>query len=494
MDNVSLQVGTILKGSTDYRIEEQLHQGGFGITYRASGTYMAGNIPQIGTFTIKEFFIGKICSRDASGNVTVSAEHKESYNKAKLDFKQEAEILHNLHHDNIVPVNEVFEQNNTVYYVMSFLGNTSLYRYVASRGGKLSESESKEIIVSVSKAVKHLHDNQILHLDIKPDNIMMQQMGGQYRPILIDFGQALYFANGKPKNPKAIGGYSKGYSPLELKNEINTFQTSIDVYSLAATLLYMLSGVDPCDASEQGRSKLYQVLPDSVSNKCAETLVRALACNASGRIQNVDSFISELRQVATSPIGGNIPTGSGNATEAIIPSSKPSFPTKYLYIIIGVVCLVAIILVGVKFMSSNSDADSASERLKPDSTVVIEDGQTSPTTTEEQVEIKDENTSTQSTKESEPEIKSKPEQETKQATSSASEKTSGTVNLGYGTWTGGLKNGKPNGNGTIHFTRSHSIGSSSAESGDYADCYFLNGEFNSGKLHRSNGEVETILP
>lgn len=493
MENISLQVGTVLKGSTDYRIEEQLHRGGFGITYRASGTYMAGNIPQVGTFTIKEFFISKICSRDAAGNVTVDAEHKETYNTAKLDFKHEANILHNLHHDNIVPVNEVFEQNNTVYYVMSFLGNTSLCDYVDSRGGRLAESEAKDIMLSVSKAVKHLHDNQILHLDIKPENIMMQQVGGKHRPVLIDFGQAMYFTGGKLMNPKGVKGYTRGYSALEQKDDIKSFQPALDVYSLGATLLYMLSGADPCDASEQGRSKIFQVLPDSVSNTYADILIHALARNANERTPDVATFISSLREgQAPNPGGGKAP--GRKITDPILPG-KPGggIPTKYITIALGVIAVIAIVFAGSKLLSGGS---SPSTPTPPDSTAINQNDSV------KKDSVKDEAGDDSSKKTVKDDKDSKTNETTTNPTPTPTpkpdpvpEKTSGTVSLGYGTWTGGLKNGKPNGQGTIRFTSSHSISgcSSMAESGDYADAYFENGQLMHGKLHKTNGETESFI-
>ena len=226
----ALTIGSSLKGAVLYTIAEPLHSGGFGITYRATAQIMVGNIPQTATFTIKEFFIGKICSRDANGNVVVAAENQQAFKNAKADFKTEAEILHSLKHDNIVPVNEVFEQNNTVYYVMSYLGNVSLYQYVAENCGALQESQAKGIILPLTSALAYLHNRNILHLDIKPDNIMMVRHGNTIKPVLIDFGQAMYFVNGKPKKDKGIRGYSKGYSPLELKQNVNTFSPSLDIY------------------------------------------------------------------------------------------------------------------------------------------------------------------------------------------------------------------------------------------------------------------------
>ena len=89
----ALAIGSVLKGATTYTIDKQLHQGGFGITYLAKAQIMVGNISQVATFTIKEFFMGKICSRDANGNVQVAQENQQLFKQAKQDFREEAEIL-----------------------------------------------------------------------------------------------------------------------------------------------------------------------------------------------------------------------------------------------------------------------------------------------------------------------------------------------------------------------------------------------------------------
>ena len=302
----ALTIGSILKGATTYTIEKQLHQGGFGMTYLAKARIMVGNIPQVAMFSIKEFFIGKICSRDANGNVLVAQENQQLFKQAKQDFREEAEILHSLKHANIVPVNEVFEQNNTVYYVMAYLGNVSLYQYVSEQGGALSENQARKIVSALSGALSYLHNRHILHLDIKPDNVMMMGDGASAKPVLIDFGQAVYFENGKPKRNKGIGGYSRGFSPLELKQTVAEFQPSLDIYSLAATLLYMLTGKEPCDASEQSVHKIYRALPEDVSQNTMDAIICGMQKDSLCHPQTILDF-QNILQMGKTQIGGVCP-------------------------------------------------------------------------------------------------------------------------------------------------------------------------------------------
>lgn len=496
----ALTIGSSLKGVVLYTIAEPLHSGGFGITYRATAQIMVGNIPQTATFTIKEFFIGKICSRDANGNVVVATENQQAFKNAKADFKTEAEILHSLKHDNIVPVNEVFEQNNTVYYVMSYLGNVSLYQYVAENCGALQESQAKGIILPLTSALAYLHNRNILHLDIKPDNIMMVRHGNTIKPVLIDFGQAMYFVNGKPKKDKGIRGYSKGYSPLELKQNVCTFSPSLDIYSLAATLLYMLSGVDPCDAEEQSIHKIYKTLPESVSPNTMDAIICGLLKDAADRPNDIASFQNILEHGKPSTANGSSSNNAGDGripTDTIIPDSPKPIGTK----LIAIAC-VAVVAIGGwfawdKFYKGGGGNATEQTPAANDTLSSQKKDSTADTLKKTSIEIVKTNVATDSKKE---EQKTTSKKEELKPTHTPSPKPtpspkSGTVNLGYATWTGGLLNGKPHGKGTMKFHSSHAVSGCSItpQAGDYIIGFCENGVILNGGLYRDGQKIDTVI-
>ena len=497
----ALTIGSILKGATTYKIEKQLHCGGFGMTYLAKAQIMVGNIPQVAMFTIKEFFLGKICSRDVHGNVMVAQENQQLFKQAKQDFRDEAEILHSLKHANIVPVNEVFEQHNTVYYVMAYLGNVSLCQYVSEQGGALSENQAKKIIVDLSGALSYLHNRHILHLDIKPDNVMMMGDGASAKPVLIDFGQAVYFENGKPKRNKGIGGYSRGFSPLELKQTVAEFQPSLDIYALAATLLYMLTGKEPCDASEQSVHKIYRALPEDVSQNTMDAIICGMQKDSLCHPQTILDF-QNILQMGKTQIGGGSDTGTGGpiVTDPIISHSSSSLPVgKVAAIAVGLLLVGMIGWYSVKnFGGKDTSADVAHQEEKSD------------TTSKDTVKISKFTAlpAAETPEADNPQVNdnpSKPEKVVKHDDSNGGQTsvnpvkketpTSGTVNLGYATWTGGLLNGKPHGNGRMNFRSSHAIGGCSTipEAGDYIDGYCENGVVQSGALYRNGEKIETII-
>ena len=497
----ALTIGSILKGATTYKIEKQLHCGGFGMTYLAKAQIMVGNIPQVAMFTIKEFFLGKICSRDVHGNVMVAQENQQLFKQAKQDFRDEAEILHSLKHANIVPVNEVFEQHNTVYYVMAYLGNVSLCQYVSEQGGALSENQAKKIIVDLSGALSYLHNRHILHLDIKPDNVMMMGDGASAKPVLIDFGQAVYFENGKPKRNKGIGGYSRGFSPLELKQTVAEFQPSLDIYALAATLLYMLTGKEPCDASEQSVHKIYKALPEDVSQNTMDAIICGMQKDSLCHPQTILDF-QNILQMGKTQIGGGTDIGTGGpiVTDPVISHSSSSLPIgKVAAIAVGLLLVGMIGWYSVKnFGGKDTSADVAHQEEKSD------------TTSKDTVKISKFTAlpAAETPEADNPQVNdnpSKPEKVVKHDDSNGGQTsvnpvkketpTSGTVNLGYATWTGGLLNGKPHGNGRMNFRSSHAIGGCSTipEAGDYIDGYCENGVVQSGALYRNGEKIETII-
>ena len=496
----ALAIGSILKGATTYTIEKQLHQGGFGMTYLAKARIMVGNIPQVAMFTIKEFFMGKICSRDANGNVLIAQENQQLFKQAKQDFREEAEILHSLQHANIVPVNEVFEQNNTVYYVMAYLGNISLYQYVSEQGGALSENQAREIIVGLSGALSYLHNRHILHLDIKPDNVMMMGDGASAKPVLIDFGQAVYFENGKPKRNKGIGGYSRGFSPLELKQTVAEFQPSLDIYSLAATLLYMLTGKEPCDASEQSVHKIYKALPENVSQNTMDAIICGMQKDCLCHPQTILDF-QNILQMGKTQIEGCTDMGTGGpiVTDPVISHSSSSLPVgKVAAIAVGLLLVGMIGWYSMKnFGGKDTSADVAHQAEKNDTTK--DTVKISKFTAQPAAEIPEADNPQVSDNPSKPEkvVKHDASNGGQTSVNPVKKETpiSGTVNLGYATWTGGLLNGKPHGNGRMNFRSSHAIGGCSTipEAGDYIDGYCENGVVQSGALYRNGEKIETII-
>lgn len=305
----ALPIGTLLQSkSRKYYVVEVLGGGGFGITYKVYANEMIGNISQKIFFVIKEYFI-KGCFRTENGiSVSYASNLKNEFEQSRTDFVLEADRLNKLGKlsPNIVKVNEHFDANSTSYYVMEYLDGGDLRHYV-SKNGALSESEALSKIIPIARAVEHLHKDGMLHLDIKPDNIVLKEDAttGEVIPVLIDFGIAKHFdRHGKPTSRPIAKGVSDGYAPMEQYTEITKFAPEIDVYALGATLFFCLTNTNPPKAFDiPSNDTLLAKLPIDVSQRVKDAIVNAMQRSSYDRTKTVQSFLSSIKQVYTLPIG-----------------------------------------------------------------------------------------------------------------------------------------------------------------------------------------------
>ena len=175
-----LQIGTVLSNGK-YTIQKKIGEGGFGITYQAVHNGLNR------TVCIKEYFPAGRCVR----NTYTKSLHLQGFTEAQFEkyrqaFVKEAKTLANLQHPNIVEVIDVFDENNTSYMAMSFIQGKSLYNIVKERG-VLPYQETVNYIAQITDAIGYIHQKNILHRDIKPDNIIITP---DFKAILIDFGSA----------------------------------------------------------------------------------------------------------------------------------------------------------------------------------------------------------------------------------------------------------------------------------------------------------------
>lgn len=297
----SLQTGTVLKGTSySYRIERTLGQGSFGITYLASVkiTGALGAIDANIKVAIKEFFMKDINGR--SDTTVTSGSKGGLYDEYKHKFTREALNLSKLQHPNIIKVIESFEANNTFYYVMEYIGGGSLDKYIAEHNG-LKEDEAIRIIKQIGSALSFMHKNKMLHLDVKPSNIMMKESGDV---VLIDFGLSKqYDEKGEPESSTKVGAGTPGYAPLEQANyrEGKGFPVTMDVYALGATLFKMLTGVRPPEASDilNDGFPLYELQERNISERLSASIAKAMAPTKKDRYSSVKNFVNSFEEEGT---------------------------------------------------------------------------------------------------------------------------------------------------------------------------------------------------
>lgn len=325
MTSTQLQPGTVIHGThNDYRIERVLGQGSFGITYVANVRLKGrlGAIESAAMVAIKEFFLRDVSSRN--GLRVFSVSDSTLCSDYRRDFLREAQNLSRLDNDHIVKVLETIEENDTVYYVMEYLSGGNLDQHILSHG-KLSCREALDIAIQIGEALKCMHAQHMLHLDLKPLNVMRGEDG---HIVLIDFGLSKCFgADGQPESSTRIGQGTTGYAPIEQHsfNKADGFMPTLDIYALGATLFKMLTGSVPPEASVV----LNEGLPvDELSSAGVPPAVIALVERAMQplrrmRHQTVGEFVDEAQRLlasAPSSVGrpaspsADVPTPVGEAT------------------------------------------------------------------------------------------------------------------------------------------------------------------------------------
>ncbi|MBR5118359.1 MAG: serine/threonine protein kinase [Muribaculaceae bacterium] len=320
----ALPVGFKLTGGSHvYTIEQVLGQGGFGITYKVKARIMAGNIAVTTHFAVKEFFPSNCWRNEGSTQMLYSPTTKVEMEACLKDFVAEGQRLQRICsiNSNIVRVNEVFEANNTAYFVMEYLSGGDLRKMVKYNGGGVSEATMLGIITPIANAIQCLHDNHMLHLDLKPENIVMRQSdeGGPDVPVLIDFGISVHFTNdGAPTTTRPSKGVTQGYSPMEQFAGVTRFDPRLDIYSLAATCYFLLTGRDPKSAFDINAGIIAADLHGRASKVTIDNIVRGMSKDFNNRPATVRQFMSGF--VA------NAPQNVANATmrqNYVAPQSAP---------------------------------------------------------------------------------------------------------------------------------------------------------------------------
>ena len=323
-----LKQGTTLERGK-YRIDGVLGQGGFGITYLGEQIYLGRKV------AIKEFFMDGICVRDdATQAVTAPADtNRGLVERFRRKFIKEAQNIARLKHRGIVPIIDIFEENGTAYYVMEHLPGGSLAGKV--KQGALPEREALRYIGQVAAALEYVHSQRIMHLDVKPANILLDE---DDNAVLIDFGLAKQYDSTGHQTSTTPVGISHGYAPLEQYKQggVEQFIPATDVYSLGATLYKLVTGNTPPEASDVINQGL-PAFPPSVSPAVQKAIIAAMQPAVKARPQSVGEFMrlvesgkikveSEKSTVISSDSeksarldNGNASGGSPFATEEILP-------------------------------------------------------------------------------------------------------------------------------------------------------------------------------
>jgi serine/threonine protein kinase len=288
---MALRSQTMLKQG-QYRVENPLGQGGFGIAYKAV------KIATGETVAIKEFLPERSVRQGNQiiWSTAISPQDRQEYIR---EFLQEGESIARCSpHPHIVKPYEWFEENNTGYIILEFVPGKTLDK-ILKQEKKLSESRVKKYFLQIAAALKIAHGKNLLHRDIKPDNIIITP---QDEPVLIDFGNTREYIAHKTQNMEAIAAV--GYAPPEQFVAYARRSPSMDFYSVCASMYELLTGQLPTSALE--RIQKDELVPPrslnpNISPQMESILLTGLKMKAEERFQTADELISALQGNFTTP-------------------------------------------------------------------------------------------------------------------------------------------------------------------------------------------------
>lgn len=321
---MNLQEGTLLQGGK-YKIERLLGQGGFGITYLATQKVEVqgplGTICADVKVCIKEFYMKDLCNREESGTLVSvpSIGSKELVEKFRQKFIKEAKNISKLKHPNIIKVLDVFDENNTAYYVMEYIDGGSLSDRI-KHVGSLNEAQVLAYTKKIADALQYIHSQNMNHLDVKPANILLNTKD---EIVLIDFGLSKNYDVAGEQTTSTPIGVSIGYAPIEQSRigGVGSFSPPTDIYSLGATMYKMLTGNTPPEASVVMDDGV-PAMPNSISQNTQSVIEKAMEPRRKDRYQTISEMMKALECSMPVEVEKSDKTLEDEATQ-ILPEKKP---------------------------------------------------------------------------------------------------------------------------------------------------------------------------
>jgi serine/threonine protein kinase len=307
------KVGQVV--GNEYTIERELPEGGFGITYLA----LKKNGQKVVLKTLND-----------------KVQQRPDFAKLQEDFLNEALRLAKCPHPHIAKVGQIFQEGPLWCMVMDYIDGGNLADRVVQKG-ILPEDEALIYIQQIGAALTVVHQQGLLHRDIKPQNIMLRK--GTKEAVLIDFGIAREFTPNLTQTHTEF--LTHGYAPIEQYYKRNKRGAYTDIYALAATLYSLLTGVVPVSALDRESGAPLEPpkrLNPKIRDQINQAILKGMALKPHKRPQSMDDWLKMLG-IATVPVSPQ----SRIATVPISPKLKPAPIFLFGMGMLMALCIAAIV-------------------------------------------------------------------------------------------------------------------------------------------------------
>lgn len=260
-----------------YQVIRIIGRGGFGVTFLAKDV----KVPATPYCVIK-----LLCPKVSSSSALATAQFR---------FEREAKTLRKLgNHPQIPTLIESFVLEGEFYLVQEYIQGGTLARLIR-RNGPISETGVRQFLREMLPLLHYVHSNNVIHRDIKPQNIIRCQ--AHRRLVLIDFGAVKQIVQAEDTSVKGVTTHfigTVGFAPPEQFDLRSVF--SSDIYSLGVTCLYLLSGVGPLDfeTDRHTRKLLWRHKIPNISAELGDILDQMLQPSPRDRFPSARSIIVAL--------------------------------------------------------------------------------------------------------------------------------------------------------------------------------------------------------
>lgn len=337
---IHLAPGTVL--ANRYILGQSVGSGGFGIVYSAWDLKLETVV------AVKEFFVSRLVTRaEGLKNLIITKKSQEEFEYRKERFLAEARNMARFgSHRSIPNVFEFFEENNTAYIVMELLKGVALNDYLNQAGGTIDIDFALMIANEVGNALISMHELNIVHRDVAPDNIYICS-GKEIKIKLMDLGAAKL----ADTTDQVIDIILKpGYSPIEQYDNNKNIGPWTDIYALGATLYVMVTGIKP-DESTNRRIKDEVVPPHLinplVSENLSNSIMKAMALDIHMRFKTVREFLNAI-----------------NGERKIIPLAKEK-RRRNMKRFVGIAAACVVLMIGAVFVYNLFVKKQEEEKLNP---------------------------------------------------------------------------------------------------------------------------------
>ena len=241
--------------------------------------------------------------RDPSKKFAVKILKKGMYSNNKYDIAYEASILATINHQNIVKVEDCFENKDYLYMVLELVNGGELFHYVKNKG-PIAEERASKFFLQLLQGVSYLHQKGITHRDLKPENILLDDKEYPSKLKIADFGMSRFVSENSLMETTMVG--TRLYLSPEVIDPLNTkgYTKKVDAWALGCILFIILGGYPPFSQEDDcsnveldilnGRYTFHKERWENISEKAKDLVRGLLTVNVEERLSVAEALEHEF--------------------------------------------------------------------------------------------------------------------------------------------------------------------------------------------------------